>query len=237
MKRAVRPSRSEHRRKLLELTSQNDAARAHLSGSLAAIEAKIAPHLKKFDEKFETLRRQLIGQKERLREDAEKIERAHWAKVAATLRSGELDKFYQNLNVFGPRVFEKPEVQTVLWDLWLRSVEDEAARALLMKVCPALAKLDPWRPPTLTKRQKEENKRASNRSATQTARSLTYCQRMWSRYGEITKGVKDATRCQRIADAIANEERTRGKTAKHEGIRLFLAEVKKDLANRTVRNK
>jgi hypothetical protein len=231
-KKRTKPSPTATRRHWLKIQSQ---IRPLLDEKkLSALNAAITAQ---FRVPSESLRRRLMTEEERFIEDAEKKDREYWARVVNSIRNGALTEFYEDVYAFGPHAYANPQVQKALRDLWFKALKDETAREILRKICPPLATLDPGRPATLTERQKEENKRGSNRIAQQTARALKYCQRMWSFYEEKIRGVPDIIRRQRIADLIAKMESARGSTAKREGIRLFLAEVKKDLAGRTVRKK
>lgn len=209
------------------LLAQLDAHARKLARILAPIEAS---------------RLRLIPEEERLREKGQKTEQRYWLKVAEDLRAGKLGKLYESLHACGAQALAQSPVHKVLEEFRLDLLvdTDEAkrsrAKGILEKICPPLATLDPGRPVELTEKQRQQNKRQSTLQATQDRRASAYCGRLWTIYQERTARFpsEDVKTRERVAAAITKES-PRGGPAKQESVRLFLEQVKQDVATRRAR--
>jgi hypothetical protein len=233
MKKSAKLSRTKGRRQIAEFEARlASPTTSKLQEAIAAINKKTA----RARAELETARGRTMTEDQRADEHGQKIWRAYWAEVAESIRSGELTKFSESVNSFGPRVFIEPEVQHVLRDLWLRTLKDETARKILRKICPPLAALDPYRPPKLTERQIEEKERASDKEYRQDKRALEYCDALWCEYQIQTRDVKDRSKRKAVAENIIAAH-SRGGEAKRKGIRFFRKKVEDDTTPQTVERK
>jgi hypothetical protein len=137
VKKSVKPSRLDGRRQALKFIEQTARAEAAFSTKLQELTSMLEKQEAHTKEKLEPLRRRLMTEDERFREDGEKRDRARREGIAESIRSGDLTKFYEAINYEGPHVFTMPEVQKVLRHLWLRTVKDETARegSVLIESC------------------------------------------------------------------------------------------------------
>jgi hypothetical protein len=157
------------------------------------------------------------------------------------LAEGNLRPFFRFADDYGPRGLalmladEEILAHTERW--WIGSLLGDAApRQHLSRIGDALARAGArGSTPKYLPGERTQRKKTSTLHSTHERRALRYCAQAWALYTRATRGVTDARTRRRIARDIVRQECARGGTAKHDGLKRFLHQVKHDLVKRTDR--